>query len=290
MVQLAQWGQKQQWGKPVRLLLALLLLVGLAYLLAQTVWLLAYGPQDAIPADSSRPRLQGGDSGQSVMLSQAQVDGWQLFGAYQAEPVTSDKPTEAPDTRLQLELLGVFQTPDSKKASAIIAQKGKEGELYHIGDSIPGNASLEEIYPDRVILRRAGRLETLRWSDTSLGGVVQTPSTDNVSDNNAQADNDNAAGAGDSDLAKQRNQLVRQLGLEPVSQGSDQGYRLGSQAPKQLISQVGLKNDDVILSVNGYPLGAPDSDVQALRSYQETQQASIVVQRGDQQFTVNYPP
>ncbi|HAR60730.1 MAG TPA: hypothetical protein DCS18_11115, partial [Alcanivorax sp.] len=72
------------------------------------------------------------------------------------------RPVDAPDTRLSLELLGLFQTRDRDKSSAIIAEKGKDAELFHIGDAIPGNAELEDIYADRVILRRQGRLETLR--------------------------------------------------------------------------------------------------------------------------------
>ena len=143
MSQLASWGKQQQWGAPLRWVIAVLLVVALAYVLAQTVWLLWYGPSEPVPANA-RTRLEVSASGDAPTLSQAQIDNWQLFGNY--EPVAStgnDKPTDAPDTRLRLELLGVFQNADTKRATAIIAEKGKEGELYHIGDSIPGNAKLE---------------------------------------------------------------------------------------------------------------------------------------------------
>jgi len=102
--------------------------------------------------------------------------------------------------------------------------------------------------------------------------------------------NDTVVAGSPADLARQRKMIVSQLGLEPVNQGGSAGYRLGKRAPKQLLAQVGLQSDDVILSVNGHPLGTESNDMAALRSYQNTQQASIVVQRGDQQFTVNYPP
>lgn len=286
MSQLASWGKQQQWGAPVRWAIAVLLVVALAYVLAQTVWLLWYGPSEPVPANS-KARLEVSLSGDARTLSQAQIDNWQLFGSY--EPVAStanDKPTDAPETRLRLALLGVFQNADTKRATAIIAEKGKEGELYHIGDSIPGNAKLEEVYPDRVILRRAGRLETLRWSDTALGGVAEVQRK-SVS---PPRGNDTVVAGSPADLARQRKMIVSQLGLEPVNQGGSAGYRLGKRAPKQLLAQVGLQSDDVILSVNGHPLGTESNDMAALRSYQNTQQASIVVQRGDQQFTVNYPP
>ncbi len=287
MSQLASWGKQQQWGAPLRWVISVLLVVVLAYVLAQTVWLLWYGPSEPVPANT-RTRLEVSSSGDAPTLSQAQIDNWQLFGNY--EPVAStgnDKPTDAPDTRLRLELLGVFQNADTKRATAIIAEKGKEGELYHIGDSIPGNAKLEEVYPDRVILRRAGRLETLRWSDNALGGVTEV-TRDPAPRPAPTAPAGNEGGA--ADLARQRTTIIGQLGLEPVTEGGSAGYRLGKRAPKQLLAQVGLQSDDVILSVNGHPLGTESNDMAALRSYQDTQQASIVVQRGDQQFTVNYPP
>lgn len=289
MSQWAAWGQYQQWGKPARWLVAVLLVIALAFVLAQTFWLLWYGPSEPIPSNS-KTRLQVASSGQTVSLSQSQVDSWQLFGSFEQEAAAqSDKPTDAPETRLRLELLGVFQTADTEKASAIIAEKGKEGELYRIGDSIPGNASLEEVYPDRVILRRAGRLETLRWSDSSLGGVSQVQRSRSRSIQ-PPADEQAVAEGSEIDLQRQRKAIIGQLGLQPVAQGDNQGYQLGKRAPKQLISQVGLQSEDVILSVNGHGLGTEEGDMAALRSFQETRQASIVVQRGDQQFTVNYPP
>jgi len=287
MSQWAAWGQYQQWGKPVRWLVAILLVIALAFVLAQTFWLLWYGPNEPIPSNS-KTRLQVASSGQAVILSQSQVDSWQLFGSFEQQAAPqSDKPTDAPETRLRLELLGVFQTADTDKASAIIAEKGKEGELYRIGDSIPGNASLEEVYPDRVILRRAGRLETLRWSDSSLGGVSQVSRQPAVEREPQQSQ---IAEGSEEDMQRQRKAIIGQLGLQPVAQGDNQGYQLGKRAPKQLISQVGLQSNDVILSVNGHSLGTEEGDMAALRSFQETRQASIVVQRGDQQFTVNYPP
>ena len=209
MSQWAAWGQYQQWSKPVRWLVAVLLVIALAFVLAQTFWLLWYGPNEPIPSNS-KTRLQVASAGQTVSLSQSQVDSWQLFGSFEQVAPQSDKPTDAPETRLRLELLGVFQTADTEKASAIIAEKGKEGELYRIGDSIPGNASLEEVYPDRVILRRAGRLETLRWSDSSLGGVSQVSRQPAVEREPQQSQ---IAEGSEEDMQRQRKAIIGQLGM-----------------------------------------------------------------------------
>lgn len=284
MIQWARRGNRQKGERWLRAIVALLLVVFLAYLIARTVWMLWYGPRDSLPESGLQQVAVAGAQNSNSAVSASQVQSWNLFGVYQAEPVRrDDRPIDAPDTRLSLELLGIFQTRDREKSSAIIAEKGQDAELFHIGDSIPGNAELEEIYADRVILRRQGRLETLRLNETkglAGGGVAQvtepTPQTQ--------------APSPQTDLAQQRTALIRQLGLQPVTAGATDGYRIGEQAPKQLIEQVGLNQGDVVVSVNGYPLGDEESDLAALQSYLDSQAASIVVQRGEQEFTVNYPP
>jgi len=282
MIQWARRGNRQRWERVARAVLALLLVVVLAYLIAQTIWLLWYGPRDALPGSDLRRVAVNGGAQQSAVLSSSQVQRWGLFGAYQAEPQAEQRPVDAPETRLSLELLGLFQTRDRGKSSAIIAERGGDAQLYHIGDGIPGNATLEEIYPDRVILKRQGRFETLRLNEVKglAGGVTQVTEPEPRS----------PAPSPETDLAQQRTALIRQLGLQPVSDGGTEGYKIGDRAPKQLIEQVGLQPGDVVASVNGYPLGSEESDLAALQSYMESQAAVIVVQRGEQEFTVNYPP
>lgn len=286
MLQWAWRGNQQKWESATRALFALLLVVALAYLIARTVWLVGYGPDDLIPRSGLR-QVQGAASQQAdTGLSQHQVNDWRLFGVYQATPSRQSDEVNAPETRLQLELLGLFQSRDSRRSSAIIAQQGQDAHLYHIGDDIPGNAKLENIYADRVILRRQGRLETLRLSELgSLEGVRQVARSTPPRPQPQPSSPPPAVS-----LAKQRDVLIRQLGLKPVTQGASEGYAIGPQAPANLIGQVGLEQGDVIVSVNGYPLGTRAADMAALQSYQDTQTAVIVVQRGDQQFTVNYPP
>lgn len=299
MLQRAWWGHRQTWERVAPVLLALVLVVVLAYVIARTLWLIGYGPSDPV-FESGLPRIQvAGEQHADASLSQSQVDGWQLFGVYNSKVSAQQKSeVDAPETRLQLLLLGLFLSPDAKRSSAIIAQKGQDAGLYHIGDDIPGNAKLENIYADRIILRRQGRLETLRLSSLgTLSGVAQVAQSQSASAQpvSAQSAPNQSAPAQpasnpQADFVKQRGVLIDRLGLKPVTKGASDGYTIGPQAPVSLIQQLGLKPGDVIVSVNGHPLGNEESDMAAMQSYQSTQQATIVVDRGDQQFTVSYPP
>ena len=61
-------------------------------------------------------------------------------------------PVDAPDTQLKLTLRGVFSCDNKEEARGIVADPKGNEESYGIGDAIPGNATLSEVYPDRVIL------------------------------------------------------------------------------------------------------------------------------------------
>ena len=83
-----------------------------------------------------------------------------LFGKADAEGRPA-KAAPTSETRLPLILNGVFVAEIPEDSAAIVAQKGRTGILYGVGDSLPGNAVLDEVHPDHVVLRRAGTRETL---------------------------------------------------------------------------------------------------------------------------------
>lgn len=277
------------WLALLRGAAAVLLLVWLAWLLADTFWLAWQGPTQPVPEDPALERVTTAHRDEGPALGLQQVRAWKLFGDYQP-PATGEAagPVDAPETRLRLELLGVFQTGDTAAAGAIIAEQGGEGELYHPGAAVPGNATLEEVYTDRVILRRQGRLETLKLKEPSLDGGFrqQTASVPRQSERDEPQEEDSGRAGLRGSVERQRKQIISGLALESTGGG----YRISEEAPEQVISQVGLQAGDVIVSVNGHQVGTEEADLAALREYHDTGSATIVVQRGAQQFTVTVPP
>ena len=279
------------------MLLALLAAVRLAWWIADTFWLLVSGPS-APAAEDNMPVISIDSSAGVATASVERIRAWEVFGQPGArENVVSVE--AAPDTRLRLELLGLFQHPQSAQAGAIIAEQGKEGELFRVGDSLPGNAKLEEILADRVILLRAGQREALRLKEPELGGVASAPEParmrPRLDRRNLQSQaavestpQDQAAAMGlPEDASAQRQMIIQQMGLVP---SDGEGYQIGAGAPREVLQQIGLRPGDVIVSVNGHILGQEGSDLAALEEFRNTGAASIVVQRGAQRFTVNYPP
>lgn len=295
------------WLAAVRWVLPVVLVVVVAALLADTVWLWASGPSDPVPRDSSLPRVEvDNDNTDTRLVEYDQVRDWALFGTWQDQGNNGDddKHVDAPETRLQLELLGVFQTGDKEgRPGAIIAEQGNKGELYRVGDRVPGNAQLEEVYADRVILRRQGQLETLKLKAPSLSGGIQAAESSSGREESQKKgqprrgprgapgdgpDDEQSSGDGplSGDVEEQRKRIIRGLSLE----GGDEGYVIGDGAPAQLLERAGLQSGDVIVSVNGHDVGNEEADLAALREYHEQGSAQVVIQRGDQRFTLSVPP
>ena len=285
-----QFQLSEPWQQRIRSALLLVLLVWLAWMLASTFWLFVSGPTDPVALDRNMVVLQAStdsaDSATSMQRSEEHVRSWELFGPLAVEQA---RVAEAPETRLRLELLGVFENVEAGLGSAIISEQGKDGDLYHPGDKVPGNATLEEIYGDRVILLRMGQREALRMKEIELSGeVAQVSESSSLRTSSESQDRlSNQSEDGGEDLVEQRNMIISRLGLTPSDSG---GYAIGSSAPAQVLQVVGLRSGDVLVSVNGHDVGNEEADIAALQEFRNTGAASIVVQRGAQRFTVNYPP
>lgn len=229
-------------------------------------------------------------------------------------------------TKLPLELMGVFVAEVPEDSAAIIAQKGKAGTLFTIRnrdtETIPGNAKLVEVYADRVILERLGKREELRFDDQNAGFVANADPDErdrtvrplsqvrrqrSASDAGANAGGESELGgvpSGDSvsarpprtprefldaysdRLAKDPEGLLAELGVQPVSAGAAGGYRLGNLANSPQLSQYGLQSGDVILSVNGQPIGNARQDSSRLGGLLAQGSARLEVQRGSRRFYV----
>ena len=264
----------------------LLLVVWIASLLASLTWGLVT-PQ----ANSQLEHMEAGPASVAADPNAQlirQLPGWHLMGVATRKqaPVVSNTPVDAPDTRLKLVLHGVFASEESGKARAIIADpRGKE-EHYAIGDSLPGNAELSEVYPDRVILQRNGRYETLRLipdSRSKARPVTRSPVKT---------------------LAKKHEQRIRDIrqkikqspntlidAVRPMPHmgegGAMVGYKLMPGRDPAFFRELGLQPGDVVVQINDVRLDSKENGMRALKSIQSGDQASMTVLRGGQEQVMN---
>lgn len=291
-----------------------LIVAGIAYTLATSVLYFVSGPASAPGVGGERPA-----STPRVTADVNSVLSRNLFGstvAGEAEPVVSSAPAVA--TQLPLELRGVF-VADQGASVAIIAERGRSGNLFTIGDTLPGNATLLDVLADHVVLSRAGIRETLHFPRPGAtdGRLAPSPppqayddppefmaypedygsmdTSDYYQDTAEVGMIEDGAGMSSTDeivseyrdrLEEDPAQTIESLGMSPVSEGEAQGYRVGDLAQSPYLSQTGLQPGDVILSINGRPVGDLSQDRLEIDNVLADGSARIEVQRGTRRFFI----
>ncbi len=273
------------------LVTARVLVIGaLAATLARAIWSFALGPEPAQFVESrgteERPERYIMDIEQMVALN--------LFGTPQTGAGGLDVDA-APDTELDLELLGIFLANQSEASVAIIGSRGDPGEAYGVGEAILGSARLKEIHEDVVLISRAGIMEALRFDDdpplAANRGSLTTYQHEEYVPDEPMATVD--VGDLEESIERFRDRLeqdpdgtLRAVGLEPVSINGDTGYRIGQNAGSRQLGRTGLQPGDTIISIDGQPIGDIRQSPEAFGNVLAKGSARLEIQRGERRFFV----
>ena len=289
-----------RYGAKLPALASVVLVVLLAQLIARLVWLLVPLPQAAEwrPAPAVAAQPTGKQQVDLDAISQAA-----LFGAWQAPAVsTAQDLADAPDTNLSLTLLGILANgADPKTSRALIGTQGGEEKPYAIGADVAHGVTLQAICPDRVILSRSGRLETLRLDkDRANNSSGFAPASAQGDDNGASADDSGASGG--QSLAQVRQKLLADpskaadfIRVQPVPSATGSGlggYRIYPGRDRSVFTAAGLKPGDVVTAVNGVQLNDPSRSLQLLSDLSQSTQINLSVDRGGQtqNFSLSLSP
>jgi len=114
------------------------------------------------------------------------IASFQLFGNTNAAPKKIVQEIKnLPKTKLKLTLTGVLASKENEVASALIEGPNKDTLSYKIEDELPGGAILKQVFKDRVVLERSGKLENLFFVETKGIGIESyTHIDDDESQNN----------------------------------------------------------------------------------------------------------
>ncbi len=258
-------------------LLRLVATVWMAWVLAGLVWLAGGHDAARLPAPPASERRA------APVVDVSRLAALNLFGE---APLAAAKgeAADAPDTSLQLRLSGVFVNADAALSSAIVAERNNPSapaRVYRVNESLPGGATLAEVYDDRILIRRgAGAAEVLRFEKTSLLGADAAPVSGRTSGNSNMQD---LLGNAVQAMAAAPDEFIRQMGLKP----GDNGYEVTAQTPENMRNAVGLQPGDHIVSINGRRLGNPRRDRNVLGELQNgSGRVKVEIQRGGQTVTL----
>lgn len=242
-----------------------------------------------------------------------------LFSSQQAEPTgESDGESSDEDQAAQrvslLRLRGtiVQHRPEDSFAIIEVAQSGKQG-LYRVGDQVEGMEVLR-VMPEWVEIREGGNIVRLAITKTeSEGGasVVSRPEPEAGSApeaSSARPGSSLSRGGSGTRLARmvgansyiiERDTLneglsdlstvMSQVMVQPsVKDGQPHGFQVTSIAPGSLIMELGLRNNDVVLRINGAPIRQPEDVIGLYKQFQQLDTVRLEVERGGRPVTLTY--
>ncbi|MDO6582422.1 type II secretion system protein GspC [Photobacterium sp. 2_MG-2023] len=273
------------------------LVVVLAWMLGRLVWS-ALQPVEAPPAWQAPSIKSGGANQQGLQVSELLT--LELFGRYRADapkaipqqPVKQD----APETKLNLTLVGVVASNNPQTTLAVITNRGKQN-TYGLNEAIDGTrATLQGVFVDRVIIRNNGRDETLMLDGQKFGqngSQVSAPSTAPAArqapEPTVQPDSTESEGAGD-ELAQIKQEIMDKpqnlfsyIRLSQVKQDDELiGYRVNPGKNRVLFDAVGLQPEDLAVSLNGNDLKDPTVMARLWTELSSATELTLTVERDGQ--------
>lgn len=258
--------------------------------LARLTWLVVPGPEPAEPpAASATPASEPGaasEDGPDI----ASLVSMHLFGEAGEPAPRQQEAIDAPETQLNLTLLGVVASQNPGQSRAIIKGGGEE-QSYRIDDQLPGGARLHAVYPDRVILDRRGQLEALRMPRDESGqdlATVEKRGGGNGRGDARQVEAKRIQQQLRRDPEKAIQNLTDIVRIRPqTADGKLQGYRVQPGRERKRFRSTGLQNGDIIKAVNGMQVTDASAGPQVMNMLRDANQITLTVERNGQMQTIN---
>ena len=232
----------------------------------------------------------------------AAISNRDIFNSTKPEEV---KPVEPPkQTECKGKLWGVVVHSDDGSSYCIIEDLvSHKQELFRVGEETSGCGRVKQVEWERVVLDRDGRDEIMELAQPQgaparPGPVVASvpaaapapdqantdPHIQQVSENEYNIDKSEVNAALDN-----MNQLFTQIRAVPhFDGGKSTGFRLFAIRQNSIFDKIGLRNGDIIQSINGNDLNDPANALALFQQLRDQNQLTVQIQRNKETKTVTY--
>lgn len=213
-----------------------------------------------------------------------------IFG--KAAPTITKNVEDAPDTTLNLKLLGVL-AGDKDFGYAIVSSGANKTKHYALGDDISSGTTLHAVYADRIILDRGTKMETLRLpkakvvNGTSKKSTKVKPQQEPLTEEGPS--NFETLGDFRKEIMSNPIRLTEFINAQPETDeesGEFKGYSLTPSRNPDMFYQLGFQPGDVLTSVNGILIDSPNKGPEALQTLTDSSEITLVVQREGTEITL----
>ena len=208
-----------------------------------------------------------------------------------------------PASTLGLVLKGILMAYPPGASTALIAVGDGPAAIYGVGQTPVGDAVIESIEVDHVILTSGGARQRLDFPEpvavdpaavsgaTPGAGITVTPATPAPPPATAPTPVTPAVGSAPTSSASGGAATASNAAAAAGAAGvtaTTAGYRIGPN-PSPELRRFGLQPGDVIETLNGQAVGDAGLDQQVIERARSSGQARVVILREGRRLTVNLP-
>ncbi|MDX1580434.1 MAG: type II secretion system protein N [Alphaproteobacteria bacterium] len=291
---LAAWeGFNRRLGKlPARRIAAgteLALVAVLAYLGAVWVWALVAPAGLGAGASHTPISLSAAASGPANYASLGQFDPFHRQELNAGAAKSNALPEEASETMLDLKLYGVRASRDASLGAAVIRCPQNKQRVYRVGEEVVSGVTLRGVYPDRILLSRDGRYESLY-----LEGVdreARARNTQRYAEFSRQTEQEAPGSAVTSSQPtgtlmlsrRESRDLIDQLRFIPRREGSGiSGFYIRPRGENDALSGLSIESGDVLLGINGRPVRSLDQAANLMDELEDSASVTLQIERDGQ--------
>lgn len=211
-----------------------------------------------------------------------------IFGA---EPEEQGGPAEAPITTLKLRLVGTYIQKGRAPFAIVEDTAKKEQGVFEKGQSIFNQAKLEDVFAESVRISYNNKVETLVMEEGSASGGSGR-GTAKAGDSITSSEDGTEFAVSETELNNAMANLPRLLSqaraVPYFKNGQSIGMRLFAIRKGSLYEKLGLKNGDIIKSVNDNSLTDPSQALKIFEELKSERSISVVLERKGAERSMNY--
>lgn len=238
--------------------------------------------ENAIKNSSAAPAASGA---KKVQTDYKILKENQIFGEFTAK-AKSDKTAAKPISNLALVLIGTFITDGETPYAIIEDDKKKAQDVFNIKDKVFNEATLVAIYSDRVDIERNGKIEVLKMDlgpDKGGAGKQTTGISEVGADEFVVEEGELNAAIENLPLV-----LTQARAVPYFKDGKSIGLRMFAIRTGSIYEKIGLKNGDILKSVNGQSLADLTQAVKLFEKLKEERSVNVVLERDRQDRDFKY--
>jgi general secretion pathway protein C len=191
-------------------------------------------------------------------------------------------------TKLQLKLWGTVTGSIQQSYAVIEDSLKREQNLYRVGDSVQ-NATIKAILRSKVVLTVNGQDEVLAMEELEAGhgsggiafrGIPQASGSPGPIRAQRVSLRRNMIDSAIQDVGK----LATEIRIQP----NEDGLALSNIKPNSIFRRMGLRNGDVLKSVDGQQIRTVDDALRLYESLKSSDSVTVELQRRGTDRTINY--